>query len=100
MRHKHGVTDSFGGRTGFDTTRASSAHSEIAETQARLDKASEDSTSGGGLFAVGESVLARRRLVPKGGESWDKAKMLDGWHPAEVVKVRKAGTPDALYSVR
>ena len=53
-------------------------------------------------FVPGDSVLARRRARRggSGGETWGEAELLDGWHPAEVVKVRKAGTDRALYNVR
>lgn len=54
----------------------------------------------GVVFVAGESVLARRRFVVKDTEAWGKAKLLDGWHAAEVSKVRNAGTAAALYSVR
>lgn len=101
LRHKHGITKSFKARTGFDTTRASAAHGVIAAVQERFDEAASSGKRGrGGVFVVGEEILAKRRVVLKGGDNWGQAKLLDGWHPAEVVKVRKAGKPTALYSVR
>lgn len=50
---------------------------------------------------AGESVLARRRVGGGGkGKEWGEVELLDGWHPAEVVKVKNAGKKTALYSVR
>lgn len=89
--------------TGFDTRRASLAHAGIAAAQKRADKAAAtaDGSGGSGLaFVAGERLLAKRRVVLKGEKSWGQAEMLDGWHPAEVVKVRSAGTKAALYTVR
>lgn len=106
LRHKHRVTPSFAADTGFDTRRASLAHAGIAAAQERADKAAAATVAavggGGGrlAFATGELLLAKRRVVLKGEESWEKAELLDGWHPAQVVKVRNAGTKAALYTVR
>lgn len=100
LRHKHGVTPTFAADTGFDTRRASKAHASVA----RAIKQSSSSlgvsgASRGACFSVGESVLAKRRR-PGGGQGWEGVELMDGWHPGEVVKVKKAGTGAALYNVR
>ena len=104
LRHKHGISPSFLTDTGFDTKRASVAHAGIATAQKLADKAAAAGADGGadgGLaFVAGERLLAKRRVVLKGDESWGQAELLGGWHPAEVVKVRNAGTKAALYTVR
>lgn len=53
-------------------------------------------------FVSGDAVLARRR-ARRGGKdkkTWGEVELVDGWHPAKVVKVRHAGTERALYNVR
>lgn len=101
LRHKHGITPIFKKDAGFDSRDASLAHSEIATAQRRWDNATATAASASGAkFVAGEMVLARRRAVLKGSEGWSKAELLDGWHSAEVVKVRNAGTAAALYSIR
>lgn len=88
--------------TGFDTQPASLAHAGIAAAQKRADKAAAAAPDAGGClaFVAGERLLAKRRVVLKGEGSWGQADLLCGWHPAEVVKVRNAGTKAALYTVR
>lgn len=108
LRQKHGISPSFMADTGFDTKRASLAHADIAAAQKRAEKAvpaAPSATAGVGgsgvvAFVAGEHLLAKRRVVLKGPRSWAEAQLLDGWHPAEVVKVRNAGTTAALYTVR
>ncbi|CAM9184875.1 unnamed protein product [Hapterophycus canaliculatus] len=104
LRHKHGITPSFLEDTGFDTRKAAVAHSTIASSQKRADQSAASSAGAGRVlgvkFIASESVLARRRVVLKSPETWENAKLLEGWHPAEVSKVRNAGTAAALYSVR
>eukprot|EP00903_Cladosiphon_okamuranus_P015157 g14015.t1 len=107
LRHKYGITPSFLADTGFDTRRALLAHAGIAAAQERADKAAASAGGGGGgvvggalVFVAGEQLLARRRAVLEGDEGWGQAELLDGWHPAEVVKIRNAGTKAALYTVR
>ncbi|CBJ30250.1 RNA polymerase 1-4 RNA polymerase I large subunit [Ectocarpus siliculosus] len=100
LRHKHGITPSFKKDSGFDSRDASRAHSEIATCLQRRDDAAANPSSSCAKFVAGEMVLAKRRAVLKRGEGWGKAELLAGWHSAEVVKVRNAGTPAALYSVR
>lgn len=100
LRHKHGINPSFKKDAGFDSRNASRAHSEIATAQRRRDAAAKGASPGGTKFVAGETVLAKRRSALKRGEGWANAELLAGWHSAEVVKVRNADTPAALYSVR
>lgn len=103
LRHKHGITPSFEADTGFDTKRASLAHAGIASAQKRADKSAAArgfGVNGSVKFATGERLLAKRRVALKGDESWGSAELVDGWHSAEVVKVRNAGMKAALYTVR
>lgn len=101
LRHKYGVTSSAPSHAGFESRSAQQAHSEIAASKELALKAS---TNGRVRlsFVPGDNVLARRRV--RGGDKskkkWGEAKLIDGWHPAKVVKVRHAGTDRALYNVR
>lgn len=101
LRHKHGITASFLKDSGFDTRNASAAHADVAAAQKLADKAAASASGKLGVaFVPGESMLARRRVSAKDVEPWGKADLLEGWHPAEVSKVRNAGTSAALFSVR
>ena len=54
-------------------------------------------------FLPGDSVLARRSAQTGSGrgEGWGEVDLLDGWHEAEVVKVRNAGKAEGpLYNLR
>lgn len=102
LRHKHRVTPTFARDTGFDTTRATNAHASIHACKKKRQLLQACSkTKGFLLFVPGEEILARRPSVQgRPVESWGGVELLDGWHRAEVVKVRHAGSPGALYNVR
>lgn len=59
-------------------------------------------STNGMSFVSGDDVFARRRARREGKDkkTWGEAPLIDGWHPAKVVKVRHAGTERALYNVR
>ena len=102
LRHKHGFARTWPKYVGFDCRAVRLAHSAIAVSKKRSLQTATANNEERVAFVPGDSVLARRRARrgESGGETWGEAELLDGWYPAEVVKVRKAGTDRALYNVR
>lgn len=109
LRHKHGITPTFVNDAGFDPSRAVAAHAAIVEaTSKSVGNGTSVAVSGtedqrgngaGPVFAVGESILARRRA--HGGDGgWGDVSLEKGWYKAEVVKVKHGGTPNATYTCR
>lgn len=99
LRHKHGITQSFAKDFGFDARQAARAHAAISSANKPPPKASFTGSAVFG-FVPGDAVLARRVAKGVEGDGWGEARLLEGWHRAEVIKVRHRGTAEALHNVR